>query len=343
MNNDLAESVEVSDDALEYTVTLRDDATFHNGDPVTAEDVKFTFEWLTDNAGTFLDAPRIDLTVDAVDDTTAVFNLENPYAPLVSRDFHNWGILHRETWVDAGALDDAAGAQPGADMVGSGPFELTQFSSGQGATLEPYEDHHLFDPQATLNFSVYRDGNTAFQALNGGDVDIFTVNPPQLDQLVEGDSEEVDTIRGSALSSYILMPQCSASPTKFHEFRDGIATALDYQEIMAVAWAGLAEPQMYAHFLDQAHPIFTDDPDSLYEQGNGDPTGDVEAAKQILEDEGWTWDSDGNLRYPQDADLTALWPAEESPDPENYPCLNEDRQVVQSDEVELPIELPETV
>jgi len=173
MNADLAKSVDVSDDGLEYTVNLADDATFHNGDPVTAEDVKFSFELLAGNADIFLDAPNVGLTVEAVDDTTARFQLDKPYAPLVTRDFHTWAILHRDTWVDAGALDDPENARPDPDdLVGSGPWQLTGFTSGEGLTAEPYTDHHTFDPNpdAKLSFNVFTDQTSLFSSLRSGDI-----------------------------------------------------------------------------------------------------------------------------------------------------------------------------
>ena len=81
----LATGYEVSEDQLTYTITLRDDVTFSNGDPLTAEDVKFS---LDENTATGADGwgfvnAAID-TVEAVDDQTVSITVKYPWAPLIA-------------------------------------------------------------------------------------------------------------------------------------------------------------------------------------------------------------------------------------------------------------------
>ena len=345
MNSDLAESVEASDDGLEYTVTLVDDATFHNGDQVTAEDVKFSFEYLAGNTDIFLDAPNVGMTVEAVDDTTARFQLDEPFAPLVTRDFHTWGILHRDTWVDAGAPEDAENARPAPeDMVGSGPFQLTSFTSGEGLTAEPYTDHHEFDPhpEANLSFNVFTDQTSLFSALRSGDIHAGITSPPQREQIRENLSDQLTIAPGLSNVELILVPQWPMAPTKFFEFREAVAMGINYQEIEALTTLGEREPDLYAETTSRAHPRRAPN-EMLYEQGNGSVSGDMEAARERLREEGWGWDNDGNLHYPQDADLSPRWEAEGNPDPDNYPCLDSEGNYTRppDDEVDLPIDIDE--
>jgi peptide/nickel transport system substrate-binding protein len=347
MNSDLAESVEASDDGLEYTVNLVDDATFHNGDPVTADDVKFSYEWLSSNPDAFLDAPPVELEVEAVDDTTAVFSLDEPYAQLVPREFHTWAILHRETWEDAGAWENPADARPAPeDLVGNGPFELTSFTPGQGLTMEPYTDHHHFDPDPDVRISMnlFTDQTSLFESIRGGDITAGLATPPQRQQIREQYSDEIAIAPGNSTAELFIAPQLSMAPTKFFEFREAIAHAINYEEIEALTTLGEQEPDLQAHFLPRFHPRRAPD-EMLYEQANGKVGGDPEAAQRVLADAGWGWDDEGNLHYPQDADLSPRWEAGGVPDPENYPCIDGEGNYVRppEDQVDLPIDIDEYI
>jgi len=349
MNSNIAESVDISDDGLEYTVELDPNATFHNGDQVTAEDVKFSYEYLAGNPDIFLDAPEVELEVEAVDDTTAVFQLEEPYAPLVTRDFHTWAILHRDTWVEAGALEDPEGARPDVDdIVGSGPFEINSFTPGEGMTIEPYTDHHTFDPHpdAKISFNVFTDTTSLFESLRSGDLSAGITSPPQRRQIREQDdlSDQLNIAAGESTVALILVPQWPLAPTKFFEFREAVAMAINYEEIEALTTLGEREPDIHAETTAPSHPNRAPE-DMLYEQGNGNLSGDPEAARQVLTDAGWGWDNDGNLHYPPDADLSPRWEAEGNPDPSDYPCLDENDEYVRppDDQIDLPIDLDDYV
>lgn len=347
MNSDLAESVEVSDDGLEYTVNLVEDATFHNGDPVTADDVKFSYEWLSANPGAFIGAPPVELEVEAVDETTAVFSLDEPYAQIITADFHTWAILHRDTWEEAGAWENPADTRPDPeDLVGNGPFELTSFTSGQGLTMEPYTDHHTFDPNPDVQISmnVFTDQTSLFSSIRGGDITAGLVTPPQREQIREQYSDEIGIAPGNSTSQLFIAPQLSMAPTKFSEFRKAVAHAVNYQEIEALTTLGEQEPDLYSHFFPPFHPRRPAN-EMLYEQANGNVEGDPEAARQVLTDAGWGLDSNGNLHYPQDADLSPRWEPMGTPDPDDYPCIDSEGNYTRppDDEVDLPIDIDEYI
>jgi peptide/nickel transport system substrate-binding protein len=134
------------------------------------------------------------------------------------------------------------------------------------------------------------------------------------------------------------------APTKFFEFREALAMAINYQEIEALTTLGEKEPQIHAETTAESHANRAPN-DMLYEQGNGSVSGDEEAARQVLSDAGWGWDNNGNLHYPPDADLSPRWEAEGNPDPDDYPCLNEDDEYVRPEEgeVDLPIDIDQYI
>jgi peptide/nickel transport system substrate-binding protein len=109
------------------------------------------------------------------------------------------------------------------------------------------------------------------------------------------------------------------SPTQFVEFRKALAACIDRKKINQLALRGNADIQMYGNLFSSAHPWFAPE-DQLYKMADS-PEGSKEQARKFLEDAGWGWDSDGNLRYPKEKDLTPPWPKGETPSAEDFPCL----------------------
>lgn len=319
LQNVLAESWEVQDDGTTLHVELRD-ATFHNGDPVTGEDVKFTFEHIYDNPGSFPKAREVPLNgVTVVDETTVEFDFEEPYLAFVRTIMAMWGILHKETWVEAGAPDSPGDVEID-DVIGSGPFVLQDIEEGQSMSLEPYGDHPVFDAQSRVLVQAFRSQQTARQSFEAGELQFLTgATPNQANQLAEQDGIEAYTRSG--FMPYVLWPQQNFGPTKFRPFREAVGMAIDRQTINDVVFYGQTSPLTYSSFLGSAHPLFDE---SVLTQFTDQPTGDVEGARQVLEEAGWTWDDEDRLCYPADADLEPLWPQGEPPSPEDYPCLTSD-------------------
>ena len=117
--NDLAESYEIDeDDNKIWTVKLRDDVTFSDGERLTAEDVVFTFETAAEN-GSVVDLNVID-EVEALDKTTVQFTLEEPRSTFVN------------TLIATGIVPEHAyGDDYAENPVGSGPYEFVQWDKGQ--------------------------------------------------------------------------------------------------------------------------------------------------------------------------------------------------------------------
>lgn len=184
---DLAESWEISDDGLVYTFHLRE-AKFSNGDPVTAEDVKFSIERSASpqNAYSFLFTAI--KSVDIIDDRTVQITLKQPYAPfLANLALFTASIVPKEVVEELG---DEFGQNP----VGSGPFMLQEFKKGVHSILvrnpfywkegRPYLDEiqMLFVP----------DDNTRVLQLRAGEVDAINVVPfNQIDSLKQEPGIEV--------------------------------------------------------------------------------------------------------------------------------------------------------
>jgi len=128
---DLAESFSISPDGLTYSFTIREGAKFHNGKPITSEDVEFTITKVQDSA---LKSPKRGnwdgVIVEKIDERNISFTLKQAYAPF----FHNTtlGILPKHLWKNATA-DEFAFSPLNTEPVGSGPYlikEIKRNSAG---------------------------------------------------------------------------------------------------------------------------------------------------------------------------------------------------------------------
>lgn len=183
----LARSVEVSPDQLSYTFKLREGVTFHNGEPLRAEDVLFAWKRYTDPANNWRCLPEVDgrgaskvVEVTAPGPMTVVFRLEKPsalfLATLARPDCGNAAIYHRAS------LDgDGKWVAP----IGTGPFKLVEWKRGQYIDLARNDDYAALPGGVDglagnkrahvprLRFVIVPDDSAAKAALLTGNVDVL--------------------------------------------------------------------------------------------------------------------------------------------------------------------------
>lgn len=310
------------DHPTEKTVELKD-ATFHDGQTVTAEDVKFTYEFLQENNGllSFGGNMFID-SVEVVDEKTATFHLTEPFPALVTRDWPSWGIMHREAMIDSGLTDDPEAWEPSADeFIGSGPFAISNFSQSTSLEFEPHDGHPEYSPGHNLLFVAYDDNVAAVQALQSGELDMgIQMALGNIQSLEEEMPDQITTSTAPVYTPHMLYQQYHIGPTKFDAFRDAVGTVINRNAINDLGFDGRNEMDTYAGVLTESHPFRP--PNEELHQFTDDLGGDVEGARAKLEEAGFGWDDDDNLRYPPDADLEPLWPAGEFPSESDFPCVD---------------------
>lgn len=336
--NVLAEEWWIEDEGRTVGVEVRDDAVFHNGDPVTADDVAFTFRQIWGNIGAYPYArdPPTGWEIEVIDDRTVEFHFDDPYIGVIELDWLRWGILHKETWEEAGAPETPGEAQPDP-IVGSGPFEVTDLVVGEFMALEPSEhEHPLFNPEHNVNLDVYNAATPAVEAFLSGELDIvIEMLPSHVETIEENhDSFEV-TVTQTGL--WGIFPQTSWGPGQFREFREAFGVAIDRALANELSMAGEADIHTYSTPFAQAHPNRPDE--DLLVQFTDEPAGEPERAREILEDHGWGWDDNGDLRYPPDVDPGPVWPEGESPDPADFECLSDPQEFEAQYTVEELIEM----
>ena len=194
----IAESWEISEDGLDYTFHLRDDIKFHDGTPLTAEDVKFSLEMYQNSDYQSANVDGLD-TVEVVDDSTVVCHLSSPYSPFLL------GISACN--IASKAYSESVSAEEFASTPnGCGPYRYVSRASGSNVVLEANEDYYGGAPEIKkVTFEVIPDTTTTAIALQTGEVNFAEIASSNLVML---ESNPQITIAEAPTSKRNLSAMC---------------------------------------------------------------------------------------------------------------------------------------
>ena len=177
----LATSWVISADGTEYTFTLRNGVTFHDGTPFNAEAVKFNFDRMLDESHPYHDTGPFPLSfffgavesTDLVDDMTVKFTLNAPYAPFLSNLAYPTGLM-----VSPAAVA-AHGKEFGRNPSGTGPFKFAEWRSNEAVVVERNDAYwgKAAGTQAVV-FRPITDANTRVAEMLAGGIDMMVEVPP---------------------------------------------------------------------------------------------------------------------------------------------------------------------
>jgi peptide/nickel transport system substrate-binding protein len=241
----LAASWEISEDGLEYTFTLQEGVTFHDGTPFNAEAVKFTFDRFIDEAtGNPSKASIGPLTgTEAVDEMTARMTFSAPFAPLLSFLTDPFaGIL-------SPAAVEAAGDEFGNAPVGCGPFRFVEWVKGDHITLERFDEYKGFHPMynhegpAYLDQVIYRtmpEEQARLAALETGEVNMAE---PPLEEVVrlQGDSNFTVNVAPNTGQLVFLEFAVHRAPFDDVRVRQAVGYAVDPALLVSIGLNDLAQ------------------------------------------------------------------------------------------------------
>jgi peptide/nickel transport system substrate-binding protein len=193
IDNDLAESVDISDDGLIYTVHIREDAHFHDGTKLTADDVLFTIQKIEDPQ---LKSPLFGdwsgVHAEKVDDETVRFVLKKAYAPFISN--LSVGILPKHIWKNV-TNEEFAFSQFNTLPVGSGPYKVDTVTRNSGGIpdyyeLVPFKENTLGTPYiSSYIFRFYPSERELLAAYDNGNVDSISGISPDEARSISGDAK----------------------------------------------------------------------------------------------------------------------------------------------------------
>ena len=292
----LADFYEIGTDGLTYTFHLNQQAKWHDGQPLTADDVVFTFDAIKDEATGCQYTTNFNEVVASfskVDDHTVQVVGTSAIAPIVFLGLmfspvvpqHIWKDVPHDKWMtDPGNT----GADP-SRVIGTGPFKFDNTNAAEGTTTF-VKNPDYYDTPAVIDkviFQPWPDDTALVEALRSGAVDLYQpVNPADVASLQKGANTDV------ALSDSFIFGwygyQIDPSKSKLFtdvKTRQALFYALDRQSIVDNIYLG------YASVADGTQPTLSIayDPASIKTHY----TFDVPKAKQLLADAGWA-DSNGD-------------------------------------------------
>jgi peptide/nickel transport system substrate-binding protein len=230
---DLAEEMTPSDDAMSWTIRLRPDVTFHDGKPLSAEDVIFTLQRIMDpeapHSGASALAPLDPNQMEIIDERTVRLGMLIPYATLVEQLSGNYyfGIV-------------PVGYDP-TNPIGTGPFKYKSFVPGQQSVFDRNPNYHKSDLPYLDELTIidsFSDPTSAFNALTAGQVDIAENSPPVLADQVQGSTSLKALISDPGL--WVPFTMLSDTPP-FDDVnvRQAFRLIVDRQQMIDVAVNGL--------------------------------------------------------------------------------------------------------
>jgi peptide/nickel transport system substrate-binding protein len=273
-------------------VVIRRGMKFHDGKPLTAEDVKFSFDFqkkwkvvqVTQHLGKIKE-------VQVLEPYKVRFRLEEPYAPLVNVVFYLTSILPKHIWEDVVKRENLAQPQNWANpnCIGSGPFKFVYWRKGEEFKLVRNDQYYDPAKSAGILFKIYAHSDALFLGLRNGEVDV-NYNP-LLPGLVEQakNVKHLSEVPGSSITVHQIGFNCQRLPFKRMELRQAVAHAVDYDTIVHTILMdqGIAGKGMIA----PANKFWHNPNQRVYEF-------DMGKAKKLLMDAGYEWGSDGRLYYP---------------------------------------------
>jgi peptide/nickel transport system substrate-binding protein len=292
----LADTWDIEPDGLTYTFKINPNATWQDGQPVTADDVAFSFD-ITLAEDTL--SPRrgaVDLMLDSytvVDEKTIQFLAKDRFATFLENTVALVAIMPKHIWQDVPAAD--WGTDPGstgqdpARVVGSGPFKFVEWVQEDHVTLEKNADY--WDPNFvptidTFTFRVIPEASAATQALLTGEIDFTDISFAEAPELTENPDLNVVAHDTTNVNWYAA----NQDPSKTELFvdpkvRQALMYALDRKLLAEQVYNG------YAIQADGTQPVLSvayrpEEINTVYDYN-------VELANQLMEEAGWV-DEDGD-------------------------------------------------
>ena len=294
---DLATSMEVSQDGLTWTVNIRDDVNFTDGEKLTARDVAFTYNTLRDTSSVN-DFTMLE-RAEALDDTTVVFHMKRPYS------------IWPYTMAIVGIVPEHAyGADYGSHPIGSGRYIMKQWDKGQQVIFEANPDYYGTEPKMKKVTILFMEEDAAYAAVMSGQVDLAYTAASYSDQTLPGyellSFETVDN-RGFNLPAVKSGTVTDGKTVVGNDFtsdiqvRRAVNIGIDRDEMIDHVLNGYGSP---AYSVCDKMPWYNESAKTEY---------DPEKAAELLEEAGWKAGADG-IREKDGirAGFTLMYPASDS-------------------------------
>lgn len=327
----LAESVEVSDDGLVYTYKIRDGIKWHDGKPLTAEDIAFTYNLYKDTPEypylngyytPYFDSIKADGNNVILTLTEAIPNIESQLVFLY--------VLPKHIWEKVDKLEFE-----NFEMVGSGPFKMAEYVQNEFVRLTANKDHFSSPPKVDeVVFQTFENQDALVQAIKTGQLDMVTEMPNTAAETLRAE-DNIEVVVGAPLApgvTDIIFNQVDPEncPTDAGGLCTGHPALRDRDVRLAMAHATDKQKLIDLILLGLGNSGLTLIPDGLgvwYNDSLKDYEFDVATANQILDDAGYKdTDNDGVREMPdgtQPLNFRLNWPSDSINAPRMAELLSE--------------------
>jgi peptide/nickel transport system substrate-binding protein len=252
----LASQWSFGDDGLSITFHLRDDVSWHDGEPVTAADVRFTWELQKDERVAWASRSIKDriTDVEVIDDRTVSFHFATRY-PYQLHDANDGVILPRHLLSDV-PPDSIRGSDFGRHPVGNGPYRFARWIPGQYIELERNPDYYEKGQPylGRVGVRIVPDMTNLVNQLKAGEIDCLESIP--IDALAELESQykEIEIYRYLSREMAFVVWNLESELFADRAIRRALAMSIDAREIIETLWRGMADvsdspmhPMLWAH------------------------------------------------------------------------------------------------
>lgn len=290
---DLAESYEISEDGFVYLFKLKDNIFFHDGYPVTTEDIEFTIKMTQNDIVKSSKRANWDgVEVKRLNDKEIQFILTQPYSPFLEN--LTMGILPKHIWDDI-SPEQFAFSQFNIKPIGSGPYKIEEVKRNSSETLERYtlvsfDKYSLAKPYISkIYIKLYSDEETLLLKYTKNEIDsLASISPEKMLELQE---KENSLILSTPLPRIfgVFFNQDEAAVFTNKEVRSALNQAIDREQIIKDVLNGYGVsidgpvPPKSRYYLQVEDPIVENELENDR----------IELAKEILKKGGWKINTDG--------------------------------------------------
>ncbi|MEK9195152.1 MAG: peptide ABC transporter substrate-binding protein [Patescibacteria group bacterium] len=272
IGHDLASDLDISTDGKVYTVTLKKNLQWHDGQPLTADDVVFTIHTIQN--GQFRSPLRSDwqgVSVEKLSDDSVRFSLRAPYAPFIEN--LTLGIIPQHIWQHV-TPEQAPLHEANLKPVGSGPYRFDQMRQSKDGSIQWYQimrnaNYHRPGPYIQkIIFQFFKNEDELFAAWHRGIIDGFGNVSPRRIAEINPEKSLLFSLHMPRVFGIFFNPK-RASELENAVIRQAIAYAIDRNEISQgqqqnkaipaqgpLPWLGIGTTSLvYAHDLEHARTL----------------------------------------------------------------------------------------
>lgn len=292
-----AESVEWEDET-NVLVKLREGMTWHDGEPVTSADVEFSFQ-APATGEVPMYKPFVDkiAKIEIVDDLTVRFTLSEPWVAFETASLAKLNLVPRHIWEPI--LEDLAGTEDNAESIqedvpiGSGPYRFVAWKPSEEIILEANPDHFAAPKAERWILRIIPNVESALGQLQTGELNFlmeFEGDPTLLQQVADSDPN-IEMVATTELGFRFFAMNTRLEPFSDPAFRRAIAHVVPKEAIIQNIFKGFAEPadSYVSMAIDYWHN--PDLPQYAF---------DLEQARAVLAEAGYSWDDEGRLLKPSE-------------------------------------------